>query len=231
MHRRILLVLTSTDTMGDFPRKTGYWVEEAATPYYVFADAGYEVSLASPEGGWPPRDSESELADYYTAQCSRFDADAKAVAQLRNTVKLAEADPQDYAAVFFAGGHGTMVDFPSDDSVIRTVEAFYAAGKPVASVCHGPACLIGAKDVSGAPIVAGKRFTCFTNEEEDLAGGSAYVPFLLQSLLEGLGGVFAGEAAFGPNAVADGKLITGQNPASAALAAQLTLTALNGIRR
>ena len=123
-----------------------------------------------------------------------------------------------------------MVDFPSDDSVIRAVEAFYAAGKPVASVCHGPACLVSAKTPDGAPIVAGKRFTCFTNEEEALAGGTAYVPFLLQSTLEGLGGVFAGGPAFSDTAIADGLLITGQNPASAAQAAQLTLAALEGVR-
>lgn len=230
MPRRVLLVLTSAETMGDFPRKTGYWVEEAATPYWVFTDAGCDVALASPKGGTPPRDAESELTDYYTAECARFDADAQAVAKLKNTLKLTDIASQDYAAVFFAGGHGTMVDFPSDDSVIRAVEAFYAAGKPVASVCHGPACLISAKRPDGAPVVAGKRFTCFTNEEEALAGGTAYVPFLLQSTLEGLGGIFAGGPAFGDTAMADGKLITGQNPASAAQAAQLTLAALNGIR-
>ena len=226
MPRRTLLVLTSADTMGDFPRKTGYWVEEAATPYYVFADAGYEVVLASPKGGLPPRDAESEKPEYYGSECARFDADAKVSEKLRNSLTLAKTNPEDYAAVFFAGGHGTMVDFPYDASVIRIVEAFYALGRPVASVCHGPACLISAKGPDGTPVIAGKRFTCFTNEEEALAGGTAYVPFLLQSMLEGLGGIFAGTEAFGANALADGLLITGQNPASAAQTAQLTLAAL-----
>jgi len=222
----ILLVVTSADTMGEFPRKTGYWMEELAAPYYAFADAGYRVTLASPQGGTPPRDGESEKPEYRSPASERFYADADALQKLRTTHLLASLSHEDFSAVFFAGGHGTMTDFPSDLSVIRTVESFYAAGKPVASVCHGPACLVSAKDPQGAPIVAGKRFTCFTNEEEEAVGGSRYVPFLLQSRLQHQGGIFQGSPAFTANAIADKTLITGQNPASAAQAAQLVLAAI-----
>lgn len=226
MTRSILLVLTSASHMGSFPRPTGYWVEEAAVPYYVFSDAGYDVALASPLGGTPPRDTESEKPEYYPAACARFDVDPQAQDALRATLPLASIQAQDYAAVFFAGGHGTMVDFPTDAQVIRTVETFFATGRPVASVCHGPACLVGAKTPDRAPIIAGRAFTCFTDEEEHLAEGAAHVPFLLQARLETQGGLFRGGTAFAPCAVADGLLITGQNPASAAAAAQHVLSAL-----
>ncbi len=226
MSSHILLVLTSADTMGDFPRKTGYWVEEVAVPYFEFTRSGCLVSIASPNGGLPPRDAESEKPEYYSAECARFDADTAAREMLADTLPLAHADPQNYSAVFFAGGHGTMVDFPSHSAVIHSVEAFYTAGKPVASVCHGPACLVGARTPEGAPLIAGRKFTCFTDEEEAAAGGTAHVPFLLQSHLQGQGGIFNGGGLFSPCAVRDGLIITGQNPASAAKAAQLTLSAV-----
>lgn len=222
----ILLVVTSADTMGTSPNPTGYWLEEVAAPYYVFTDAGYSVTLASPKGGTPPCDAESKKPEHRSEASLRFDADSVAQEKLTHSLALAQANPEDYAAVFFAGGHGTMTDFPTDASVIRTVEAFYTAGKPVASVCHGPACLVGAKDSEGVPIIAGKYFTCFTNEEEKAAGADEYVPFLLQTTLESQGGFFHGGEMFATQTVADKLIITGQNPASGAATAQIVLKLL-----
>lgn len=226
MTQRILLVVTSAERMGTSTEQTGYWLEEVTVPYYVLTDAGYTVDIASPKGGTPPRDVESNKPEHRGDASARFEQDITAMEKLNSTRLLAETPEADYAAVFFAGGHGAMADFPLEDAAIRTVENFYAAGKPVASVCHGPACLVGAKAPDGAPIIAGKRFTCFTDEEETAAGAEKAVPFLLQTTLEAQGGIFNGGAAFGDCSVADGLLITGQNPASGASSAQLVINLL-----
>lgn len=226
MTERILLVVTSADRMGGRKTPTGYWLEEVAAPYYAFADAGYTVDIASPKGGTPPRDPESDKPENLLEAAQRFDADAAATHALRHTIPLASIAAEHYATVFFAGGHGTMTDFPCDPHIIRLVETFLLAGKPVASMCHGPACLVGARDEKGKPIIAGKRFACFTNEEEHLIGAEYEVPFLLQTVLEQQGGIFSGTSAFSPCTVADGLLITGQNPASAAGTAHETLALL-----
>lgn len=222
----ILLVVTSADQLGSAPGSTGYWLEEVAAPYYVFTDAGYEVQIASPQGGTPPRDPESDKSEHKDKDSLRFEADTNASQKLANSILLSTTTPADYAAVFFAGGHGTMTDFPTDADIIRTVEAFTASGKPVASVCHGPACLVSARDTEGRPIIQGKRFTCFTNAEERAAGAEKRVPFLLQSTLEQQGGIFCGGETFASCAVTDGNIITGQNPASGAQTAQLVLNML-----
>ncbi len=212
---RVLFVVTSANRMGNAPGETGSWLEEIAAPYYVFKDARCEVTLASPKGGAAPIDPKSNEAENCTASTRRFEADAKAKAALNSTAKLADLDAKNYDAIFFAGGHGTMEDFPKDASVKSLIEAFYAANKPVSAVCHGPACLVNAVKANGEPLVKGHRFTCFTDEEETLVGLAEIVPFLLETKLTEQGGIAVRELPFAANAVVSGHLITGQNPASA----------------
>lgn len=212
---RILLVVTSADRMGQSPDPTGSWLEEIAAPYYAFVDAKCEVTLASPRGGQAPLDAKSFAEEYLSASTRRFEADATAQHALAHTLPLAAVDLAVYDAVFFAGGHGTMEDFPVDASVKQTVEAFYAAQKPLAAVCHGPACLVNAQKPNGTPLIAGHAFACFTDEEETLVGLDTQVPFMLESRLSALGGVARRALPFAPQRVVDGLLITGQNPASA----------------
>lgn len=216
MHtHRILFVVTSANRMGALPDATGSWLEEIAAPYYAFTDARCEVTLASPKGGAAPIDPKSNAAENQTASTRRFEADQKAKAALASTVTLSSINPNEYDAIFFAGGHGTMEDFPTSANVRHMVEHFYVAGKPVSSVCHGPACLVAAKKSNGEALVKNLRFTCFTNEEETLVGLDKLVPFMLESRLSELGGKASTEAAFSANVVVDKNLITGQNPASA----------------
>ena len=211
---RILLVVTSADTIGKNHEPTGVWLEEIAAPYYTFRDAKCEVTIASPLGGETPLDPTSVKEEHQTASTRRFNADIKAQHALGHTLKLSTVDAAGYDAVFFAGGHGTMTDFPTDASVKSTVEHFYRNGKPVASVCHGPACLVGATARNGDPVVKHHRFTCFSDVEEQTIGADQYVPFLLETTLEAQGGIPEQALPFQPNVVADRQLITGQNPAS-----------------
>ena len=211
---RILFVLTSADRMGNEPAPTGSWLEEIAAPYYTFLDARYAVTIATPKGGKAPIDPVSLEEENVTASTRRFDADSNAQAALAHTSKLSALNPDDFHALYFVGGHGTMEDFPKDASVRVLVEKFYAAGKPVASVCHGPACLVSATKPNGEPLIAGHRFTCFTDAEETAVGLAANVPFLLESRLAQLGGTVHRNAPFVPNVVVDGCLMTGQNTAS-----------------
>jgi len=211
---RILLVVTSSDRVGKALEPTGVWLEEIAAPYYAFVDAKCEVTVASPLGGQAPIDPTSAKEENQTASTRRFDADVKAQGALSHTLKLSAIDATKYDAVFFAGGHGTMNDFPTDASVKATVETFYRSGKPVASVCHGPACLVGATARSGDPVIKNHRFTCFSDAEEKAIGADSYVPFLLETLLKEQGGKPEQAPPFQPNVVADGQIITGQNPAS-----------------
>lgn len=219
----VLLVVTSSSRMGTAPEPTGYWLEEVVAPYYTFLDARCNVTLASPKGGDAPCDAKSLEADAQTASTRRFDADNKAKMALRNTIALADIAAKDYDAIFFAGGHGTMEDLPTDANVIRLVEQFYKEGKPVASVCHGPACLVNAKNPKGEPIINGKRFTCFSDAEEIHIGVDKFVPFMLESRLKEQGGLPYNKDLFHANAVADGNLITGQNPASSIPAAEAVI--------
>lgn len=211
---RILFIVTSADHIGEAALPTGSWFEEVAAPYYTFLDAKCDVTIASPLGGLAPLDPTSLKEENLTASTRRFVADAKAQKAIANTLPLAMIDPAAYDAVFFAGGHGTMVDFPIDENIRKIVEHFYAEGKPLASVCHGPACLVSALKPNGAPLIQGHRFTCFTDEEETTVGGHATVPFMLESRLRALGGIAATELPFGPCVIVEGALITGQNPAS-----------------
>lgn len=210
----ILLVVTSSDRMGTAPNPTGYWLEEVVAPYYTFADARCSVTIASPKGGSAPCDAQSLADDAQTPSTQRYHADTKLQMALRNTRALADLDIGQFDAVFFAGGHGTMEDLPHDINVIRLVEQFANEGKPVASVCHGPACLVNAKNAKGDPIIRGRKFTCFTDAEETHIGVDKFVPFMLEARLKEQGGSSQNKGLFEANVVADGALITGQNPAS-----------------
>jgi putative intracellular protease/amidase len=216
---KILLVLTSHDQLGDTGAKTGFWLEEFAAPYYVFRDAGAAVTLASPKGGQPPLDPKSDAPDAQTEDTRRFNADAEAKAALAATAPLSSVGADDYDAIFFPGGHGPLWDLTNDASSIALIEAFAGAGKPVAAVCHAPAVLLKATH-DGQPLVKDKRVTGFTNSEEAAAGLTEVVPFLLEDELKRLGAHFERTADWGALAVIDGKLITGQNPASSAAVAR-----------
>lgn len=212
----VLMVLTSHDTLGDTGEKTGFWLEELAAPYYRFAQAGWQITLASPKGGRPPLDPKSNLEDFQTEDTRRFEADAEAQARLANTSVLADVTADDYDAVFYPGGHGPLWDLVEDADSIKLLEHFYQAGKPVAAVCHAPAVLLNV-NISGQPLVADKSVTGFSNSEEAAVELTEVVPFLLEDALQEKGARYQKTAAdFDSFIVADGHLYTGQNPASSA---------------
>jgi putative intracellular protease/amidase len=223
---KILMVLTSHDRLGDTGRKTGFWLEELAAPYYVFRDAGAEVVLVSPKGGRPPLDPKSAEPDFQTDATRRFEADAAAMAALAETGRLDAVDPAGFDAVFYPGGHGPLWDLAEDPASIRLIETTLAAGKPVALVCHAPGVLRQARATDGTPLVAGRPVTGFTNTEEAAVGLTEVVPFLVEDALKRNGGLYAQGADWAPFVVADGLLITGQNPASSGPAAERLLAQL-----
>ncbi len=223
----ILMVLTSHDRLGNSGKKTGFWLEEFAAPYYVFQDAGAAITLASPRGGQPPLDPKSDEADAQTDATRRFKADAAAQGALAATQTLQGMRASDFDAVFYPGGHGPLWDLAEDAQSKALIEAMLAAGKPVAAVCHAPAVLRHAKAADGSPMVKGKRVTGFTNSEEQAAGLTDVVPFLVEDMLTELGGAYSKVADWQPYVIADGLLITGQNPASSAPAAERLLRALS----
>lgn len=223
---RILIVVTSSARMGSAPEPTGYWLEEVAAPYYRFVDKGFEVDIASPKGGNAPRDFRSDAPEMQTEDTKRFCKDATAKLKIELTLPLSEIRQENYQAVFFAGGHGTMDDFASDASVAEAVEAFQRAGKPVSAVCHGPACLVQAKAADGQPLIKGKRLCCFTDMEETMIGLEKMVPFLLESKLRELGAIINAGPDFEPHVIIDGRLVTGQNPASSRPVADAVLALL-----
>ena len=222
----ILMILTSHDQLGDTGEKTGFWLEEFAAPYYVFRDAGAEITLASPKGGQPPLDPKSDAPDAQTDATRRFRADAAGTAALAATHKLSEIDVADYDAVFYPGGHGPLWDLANDPKSIAIIEAALAADKPVALVCHAPAALKNTRAPDGSPLVKGRQVTGFTNGEEAAVGLTDVVPFLLEDMLKQNGGDYSKGPDFSVYTVQDGMLITGQNPASSEEAAKLVLAAL-----
>lgn len=225
--RKILMFLTSSATMGEPDKPTGLWFEELATPYYAFVDAGASVTLASIQGGPAPIDPRSVKARGENEDSvDRFLNDRKAFDALEATVPVEDVDISTYDAVFLPGGHGTMWDLPQSTALAALLDAIWAQGKVVAAVCHGPAGLVNVKDETGAPLVRGRRVTGFTDSEERAVGLAEAVPFLLETRLRALGGRYESTADFQPFAIADGRLVTGQNPASSALTAKLTLEAL-----
>lgn len=223
---RILMVLTSHGELGDTGKKTGFWLEEFAAPYYVFKDAGASVTLASPQGGQPPLDPKSDAPDAQTDATRRFKGDAAAQAELAATLKLSEVDAAQFDAVFYPGGHGPLWDLAGDARSIALIESTLAAGKPLAAVCHAPGVLRDAKAPDGKPLVRGKNVTGFTNSEEAAAGLTHVVPFLVEDMLMSHGGLYTKQADWKPHVVAHGLLITGQNPASSEPAARALLQAL-----
>ena len=222
----ILMVLTSHDTLGDSGKKTGFWLEEFAAPYYIFKDAGATITLASPRGGQPPIDPTSDAAEAQTEATRRFKADTAAQAVLAATLPLHEVAAGNFDAVFYPGGHGPLWDLANDKRSVALIETILAAGKPVAAVCHAPGVLRDVKAPGGAPLVQGRSVTGFTNSEEQAAGLTAVVPFLVEYMLTQHGGRFSKAADWQPHVVVDGLLITGQNPASSGPAAQALLKAL-----
>jgi putative intracellular protease/amidase len=226
---KVLMIVTSNDRMGASGKPTGVWAEELAAPYYVLQDAGIPVELASPQGGPIPIDPGSlKSPGQNEASVERLLADAEAQRKMASTLVAGEVRATEFDAVFFPGGHGTMWDLPVDAGVTRAVEAAFAAGKVIASVCHGAAGLVSARRADGRAIVAGKRVNAFTNAEEEAAGLMDVVPFALETRLRELGGIFESAANWQPFAVRDGQLITGQNPQSSTLVARQVLAALTG---
>jgi len=220
---KILMVLTSHDQLGDTEFKTGFWLEEFASPYYIFKDAGVDITLASPKGGQPPLDPKSDEADFQTEATHRFKADKDAQAVLASTHKLSDVSADDYDAIFYPGGHGPLWDLSNDSHSIALIETMFAAGKPVAAVCHAPAVLLHTKMADGSPLVKGKSVTGFSNAEEDAVQLSQIVPFLLEDSLKANGANYSKGEDWQPYAVKDGLLITGQNPASSAATANALL--------
>jgi len=216
----VLMVLTSHDQLGDTGKKTGFWLEELASPYYCLKDAGVQVTLASPRGGQPPLDPKSHEPDFQTDDTRRFDGDPEAQAELANTAKLSEMNVEDFDAVFYPGGHGPLWDLHNDKYSVGLIEGFIAAGKPVATVCHAPAVLLKAKDKNGDPLVKGKKVTGFSNSEEAAVELTDVVPYLLEDQLVDLGGVYQKGDDWSSLAIVDGLIITGQNPASSAAVAE-----------
>jgi len=219
---KILMVLTSHDQLGNTGHKTGFWLEEFAAPYFVFRDAGVDLTLASPKGGQPPVDPKSDLRENQTPAMARFKQDEVAQRKLAHTVKLADVKADDYDTVFYVGGHGPMWDLAESLVSVALIESFYNSGKPVALVCHSPGVLHHVK-YKGEPIVKGKRVTGFSNEEEEEVHLTKVVPFLVEDELKRLGANFEKVPNWQPFSIVDGRLITGQNPASSTSAAQALL--------
>jgi putative intracellular protease/amidase len=219
---KILMVLTSHDQLGNTGRKTGFWLEEFAAPYFVFRDAGVDLTLASPKGGQPPVDPKSDLPENQTPAMARFKQDEVAQRELAHTVELADVKADDYDTIFYVGGHGPMWDLAESSVSIALIESFYNSGKPVALVCHAPGVLHHVK-YKGEPLVKGKLVTGFTNEEEEEVHLTKVVPFLVEDELKRLGANFEKVPSWQPFSIVDGRLITGQNPASSTSAAQALL--------
>lgn len=228
MKIKLLIVLTSHSELGNTGKKTGFWIEEFAAPYYVFVDAGADITIASPAGGQPPVDPSSEAVDAQTPATARFYKDNEAIDKVAFSLKLSDIDAADYDAVFYPGGHGPLWDLAHDTISIKLIEDFYNTQKPVAFVCHAPAALVNVKAENGQPLVKGKKVTGFSNTEEEVVGLAKVVPFLLEDELKKLGAHYSKGADWSSFTQHDGLLITGQNPASSEAVAKLLLKVLIG---
>ena len=225
---KILIVLTSHSELGDTGKNTGFWIEEFATPYYVLADAGADITIASPKGGQPPVDPQSELADAQTPSTERFYKDDVLIDKVAHSFHLADMKHEDYDAVFYPGGHGPLWDLATDKISIKLIEKFYNHQKPIAFVCHAPAALVNAMAKKGQPLVKGKHLTSFSNSEEEAVKLSKVVPFLLEDELVKHGAHYTKGSDWTSYVQQDGLLITGQNPASSEAVAKLLLKTLKG---
>lgn len=223
---KILFVLTSHDQLGNTGEKTGFWIEEFASPYYYLVDKGVEVTLASPKGGQPPIDPTSDKPENQTESTKRFKADTELQEKLSKTHKLADVSSEDFDAVFYPGGHGPLWDLAESKESAKLIESFYNSDKPVSFVCHAPAALKHVKNAQGEPLVKGKEVTGFTNTEEALVQLTDVVPFLVEDMLKENGGIYSKKGDFEEYAIEDGILITGQNPASSEKVAEMLLNKL-----
>ncbi|WP_369326848.1 type 1 glutamine amidotransferase domain-containing protein [Alcaligenes nematophilus] len=223
---KILMILTSHDQLGNTGQKTGFWLEEFAAPYYVFKDAGAQITVASPQGGQVPLDPKSDDPSAQTDDTCRFKDDPAAQSVLAETQKLTDVVATDFDAVFYPGGHGPLWDLAEDPTSIALIETMLAAGKPVAAVCHAPGVLRHVKSADGAPLVRGKSVTGFANSEEEAVDLTDVVPFLVEDMLKGNGGNYSKGSDWQPHVVSDGLLISGQNPASSRPAAEALLKML-----
>ena len=223
---KILFVLTSHDQLGETGEKTGFWIEEFAAPYYLFADAGAEIVLASPKGGQPPVDPKSALPDFQTDATRRFDEDVELQAKLMNTLKLTDVTADSFEAIFYPGGHGPLWDLTDDQESIRLIEDFWQQGKPVSAVCHAPCVLLNARGLDAELLVKDRTVTSFSNSEEEAVGLAAVVPYLLEDELKRRGGQYSKGADWSVHCVKDGLLVTGQNPASSEAVAQAVVSLL-----
>ncbi len=224
--KNVLFVLTSHEELGNTGHKTGFWIEEFAAPYYTLKDNGVTITIASPKGGQPPMDPTSATPDFETPATLRFNEDKNTQDALSKSLKLETINEADYDAVFYPGGHGPLWDLAEDKNSIALIESFYANNKPVSAVCHAPAIFKSTKNTDGTPLVKGKNVTGFTNTEEDAVQLTTIVPFLVEDMLKENGGVYSRKDDWHPHAVEDGLLITGQNPASSELVAELLLKRL-----
>ncbi|MFD2528463.1 MULTISPECIES: type 1 glutamine amidotransferase domain-containing protein [Polaribacter] len=222
----VLFVLTSHDKLGDTGKKTGFWVEEFANPYYTLLDKGANITIATPNGGAAPIDPSSDAPDAATEDTDRFNKDEEAKTKIANTKKLSDMNADDFDAVFYPGGHGPLWDLANDATSIALIEKFNSQEKPVAFVCHAPAALKSVKGTDGEPLVKGKKVTGFTNTEEDAVGLTSVVPFLVEDMLSANGGIYSKKEDWAAYAIQDGNLITGQNPASSELVAEKLLESL-----
>lgn len=227
---KILMVLTSHDKLGDTGKKTGFWLEEFAAPYYIFVDAGADVTLASPKGGQPPLDPKSDAPDAQTPATKRFRDDPIAQQALAHTQTLDEVDTDDFDALFYPGGHGPLWDLAEDQRSVVIIHGFYRAGKPVGAVCHAPAVFRHTVDETGEPLVRDRKITGFSNSEEDGVGLTDVVPFLVEDMLKERGANYSKGDDWKSHVCTDGLLITGQNPASSEATARALLGALSQVR-
>lgn len=225
--KKVLFVLTSHEQLGTTGEKTGFWIEEFAAPFYLLKDNGIEITLASPKGGQSPIDPKSDTPDSQTPATIRFKGDHETQKQLANTILLAGVNQQDFDAVFYPGGHGPLWDLAEDENSIALIEDFCKNNKPVAAVCHAPAIFKHTKNTDGTPLVSGKKVTGFTNTEEDAVQLTDVVPFLVEDMLKKNGGIYSKKGDWESYAIEDGLLITGQNPASSELAAEMLLKRLS----
>ena len=223
---KVLIVLTSHSDLGNTGEKTGFWIEEFAAPYYVLADAGVDLTIASPKGGQPPVDPKSEAPDAQTASTKRFYSDYELIDKVAHTLELSEVDESDYDAVFYPGGHGPLWDLATDAQSIELIENFVKRNKPVVFVCHAPAALVNVKAPNGEPLVKDKEVTGFSNSEEEAVKLTEVVPFLVEDEIKKLGGHYSSGPDWGGYVKKDGLLITGQNPASSEAAAKALLEEL-----
>jgi putative intracellular protease/amidase len=224
---KVLFVLTSHNQLGNTGKKTGFWIEEFATPYYFFKDKNIEVVVATPQGGQAPIDPKSNDAGFQTESTKRYFNDTNAQMQLSKTKKISAVNQKQFDAIFYPGGHGPMWDLTNDENSIALIQSFYNQNKPIAFVCHGSAALVNVKNKQGEYLIKGKNITSFCNTEEDAVQLTTVVPFSLENKLKERGAIYKKGADWASFTIADGLLLTGQNPQSSKEVAQKLFEMIN----